>query len=417
MTAIALLLLLLAPVDTLDLAAAHRLAELAHPRQAELTVEHEIGRLRDENLRARYLPALSASGQATYNSDVPALPVLPGMPSSGVPHDQYRVALGAQQLIYDAGITAAEREIQALARDAALKEVEVDLFAVRSHVNARFFAALGLQARDASLRLMEDDLSARLSRAEVQAREGALLESVVDVLKVERLRVRQQRAELEASRRSALRALGDLIGRPLVDITLVYDRNDHAYHPDADIRRREIELFDLNRQRLAASASLSHRLSNPTVSGFAEAAYGRPPGTNFFDDSFRSFYTAGVRVNWSPWTWGSRGREREIIALQVHAVDAREAEFRRAVQIAANDVREEIARLEEQLRFDDEIVDLRRRISAAAATRLDHGAITATDFLIERNATLQAELQREQHRIDLAYARARYLTILGHDIR
>lgn len=415
MTALALLYLLLAPVDTLDLATAHRLAESEHPRRTMLAIEDEIGRLRDENLRARYLPVIAASGQATYNSDVPAIPTLPGMPSSGVPHDQYRATVGAQQLIYDAGLTAAEREIEALARAATMKEIEVDLFAVRSLVNARFFAALGLQARDASLRLMEDDLTSRIERAQVQAREGALLESAVDVLMVERLRVRQQRAELEASRRSALNALGELIGRPVSGSILVYSADESP--SDAEVRRPELELFDLNRERLAATSAMSSRRSIPTVSGFAEAAYGRPPGTNFFDDRFRPFYSAGVRVRWAPWTWGSRGREREIIGLEAEAVDARQEEFLRSVRIAANDAHEEMARLEEQLRFDDEIVELRRRISASAATQFDNGVITATEFLIERNATLQAELQREQHRIDLANARSRYLTILGHDIR
>ena len=75
--------------------------------------------------------------------------------------------------------------------------------------------------------------------------------------------------------------------------------------------------------------------------------------------------------------------------------------------------RHDVERLAEQLRRDDRIIALRRRIAERTAGRLEHGVATAADYLVERNAAHQAELTRSLHRIQLARARAELATILG----
>ena len=76
-------------------------------------------------------------------------------------------------------------------------------------------------------------------------------------------------------------------------------------------------------------------------------------------------------------------------------------------------MRRDIERLEANLEGDAEIIELRARVAAESRSRLDHGAITATDYLVDRNEEQRARLGREAHLIQLAQARVRLATILG----
>ena len=57
---------------------------------------------------------------------------------------------------------------------------------------------------------------------------------------------------------------------------------------------------------------------------------------------------------------------------------------------------------------DEEIIALRKNITSTSETQLDNGTITATDYLIELNAEAQAHLNKQQHIIQLAKAKANY---------
>ena len=79
----------------------------------------------------------------------------------------------------------------------------------------------------------------------------------------------------------------------------------------------------------------------------------------------------------------------------------------------SNRTREDIERLADQLESDAEIIALRKRISQLAASRLENGVSTATEYLIERNAEEQAVLQQQQHRLEWIFSQVRLNQILG----
>jgi outer membrane protein TolC len=73
--------------------------------------------------------------------------------------------------------------------------------------------------------------------------------------------------------------------------------------------------------------------------------------------------------------------------------------------------------LKQALADDERIVALRAGIERQARAQLDEGAITAADYVETRTDVLEARLTLEQHRVELARARASYLTTLGLDAR
>jgi outer membrane protein TolC len=167
----------------------------------------------------------------------------------------------------------------------------------------------------------------------------------------------------------------------------------------------------LARQQDAVSAD---RL--PRLSAFGQAGYGRP-GLNPISDSFDTYYVAGIKVRWAPWSWGSSGREREAIALQRQIVASEEAAFTSRVTRDIQSDLADIDRLEGALALDDRIVSLRERVEAETRARFREGVVTASEYVDRSTDVLEARLARAAHRVEQVQARARFLTTLGLEIQ
>lgn len=403
--------------DTLTLGEAYRQAEAHHPLRAQVGLREEIADQRLHNLQTRYYPSVTLGGQATYYSDVPEIPLAaPGAAFPELEKDQYKLALTINQVVYDGGMVAAQQALERARSDLDQQQVDVETYSVRAQVGDAFLRVLLLDAQLESLATLHEDIAAKRAQAQALVNRGVALPGNVDVLTAERLKVEQQMAEAAAYRRAARNVLAELLGRPLAD-------DDVLALPDFDFpearidasQRPEFRAFALQRTLLDVQQTLAARQNRPTVAAFAETAYGRPAALNFFETDFKPFYTLGLRMNWKAWDWRASRREREVLALQQEMVDAQEAAFARGLRIAAEQHRADIERLRAVLETDAEIIALRQRVEAQAASRFANGVITATDYLAERNAVHQAELARLLHRIQLAQAQVRYLNILGEN--
>ena len=410
-----LIALLMVPQDTLHLAACYREAEAHFPLRRQLALQETITALRVDNLNTRYLPSLSLSGQATYQSEVPAFPLdLPGTTLPAISRDQYKVALGIDQLIYDGGQVRRQKALEGVQRDLTQQEVAVETYQLREQIDAAFFGVLLRQAQAASLQVLAADVEARLGEVRAWVAQGVVLGSNADVLEAELIKIRQQQAEVAADRRAALAVLGTLMGRTLSDdevLALPEVAADGGMA--ASWQRPEYEVFALTKARLEEQEKLAATRNRPQVTSFAEAAYGRPPGLNFFENAFKPFFSLGVRVRWPFWDWHASRREQEALALQQQVVEAREATFAQQITVAVQQTLQDVVRLEALLEGDAEIIALRERITAQAARQLENGTITATDYLVERNAEHQARLTQQLHRIQRARAQVQYRTTIG----
>jgi outer membrane protein TolC len=403
------------PADTLTLHAAYQEAEAHFPLRQQIEVREDIAALRLQNLHARYLPSFAIGGQAIYYSDVATFPLeLPGVSFPQPSNDQYKVALTVNQLVYDGGVIAAQKVLESIQRDLDQQQVEVERYTMRHQVNGAFLGALLLEAQLASLVTLKEDIDAKLDLVEARVRGGVALPGQADVLAAERIQVEQQQLAARANRRAALAVLSILLGRTLPEDLVLTLPDAEITAPLPDSRQRpEYQLFDLNRSRLAAQQTLVARQHRPTISGFAEAAYGRPPALDFFTTDFKPFYIVGLRMNWNAWDWHTSRSEQEAMALQQEMVDAQEATFAQQLSVATQQHLADIDRLQALLQTDAEIIALRQRVMEQAASQLANGVITATDYLTERNAAHQAELTQALHRIQLAQAQTLYLTTIG----
>jgi outer membrane protein TolC len=118
-------------------------------------------------------------------------------------------------------------------------------------------------------------------------------------------------------------------------------------------------------------------------------------------------------VHWSPWTWGNTARDRQAASLQQEIIATNEQAFARGLRRGVQQSLATMARLDSTLALDDRIIALRERIESEARIRLREGVITAAEYVDRNTDLLTARLLRTQHRIELAQARATYLTTLG----
>ncbi|HYH83420.1 MAG TPA: TolC family protein [Longimicrobium sp.] len=425
MRTLALLLLALstaapaAAQDTLRLGALHDAAVERDPRARQALLQARAARLRLENLAASRLPRLELRGDATHQSEVPAIPItLPGGATPPTPpKDRLEALLDVQYTVLDGGVNAGRRRAEEAALAASLAELTAQLHPLRSEVNEAFFAAALLQQRIAETGALMDDLAAQLGLVRAQVRNGAALPGDTASLRAELLKVSQQRAELAADRRAALRVLALLTGREIAPETALALPELAARMAGGDDPRAHprYAAFAAQRERLARDEALVRARTRPQLVAFGQLAYGRP-GLAQFRGDLHEYWLAGVRVRWTPWDWGAAGREREVLAVQRQVVDSEEVAFTERLRREVQDDLQAIDRLEAALRTDDAIIALREQVERQARTQLGEHAITPAAYVDARTDVQEARITRHRHRVELARARARYLTTLGIEL-
>lgn len=409
--------------DTIRLNALQADALRRDPRAREIDLLAAQTQLRLRSIGAERLPSLSVVGQAQYQSDVARIPItLPGGASPPLPpRDTYDTRVEAQQRIIDP-LAGSRRALEGAELAASQARVRTSLYGSRQAVNDAFFAALKAQAQIGELGTTITDLEAQLGVAASRVREGSALPSEQNAIRAELLRRRQTRDELAAIRRASLAVLASLVGRTL-DTSSVLELPDYSTRVatardsiSALRMRAEYEEFATTRDVLSRREEARGAQDKPRLSAFGRAGYGRP-GLNPLSDRFDSYWLAGVQLQWTPWTWGTTRRDKQIIALERQIVGAEEAAFTERLSRAVAQDSETIGRLEAALETDDEIVALRERIAAETRARFREGAVTAAEFVDRQTDVLSARIARALHRAELAQARARFLTTLGIEVR
>lgn len=199
------------------------------------TAEYDLS-----NARRAWLPQLSLSAQATWQTDVPGFPremtgflAGQGLEIPGLNRDQYKAQLELSQTIWDGGRSSADKRMAEAEAAEAARTADADLYALEGRVDGLYFGILLLDERIAQTRITIGLLRSDLDKVRSLLRNGAAAQSDADAVEAELLAAGQQLAQVEASRDSYRRMLELFIGRELGDGAL---RRPEA--SDAPGRRR-----------------------------------------------------------------------------------------------------------------------------------------------------------------------------------
>jgi outer membrane protein TolC len=410
------------PADSLRLSTLRAATTANDPRAAQLELLASQSQLRLKSIANDLKPSLSIDGFAQYQSDVPSIGGnLPGISLPVPPKDTYDARLNAQQRIYDPSLSA-RRSVERAQLAESQARVRTAIYSLSESVNNAFFIALRSQEAIAELETTVTDFQAQLDVAEKRVRAGTALSSEANALSAEILRRRQSITEQRAARKAALAILSDLTGRPIDSLALLAapDVATAANAAKANIallrKRPEYEQFARSRELLDQTADASRAQELPRVSAFARAGYGRP-GLKFLSDKFDTYWLGGIQFQWTPWTWGTSSRERQIATLQKRIVDTEEKAFTDQLQRSIEQDVATIDRLEASLSDDERIIALRESILTETRSRYRESVITSAEYIDRQTDVLSARLARAIHRVELSQAQTHLLTTLGAEIR
>lgn len=382
-----------------------------------------IWQLKDKNLMKGWLPALDANGSFIYNSEVVDMSnALGSIPIPGIadaikplPHEQYRITVDINQVIYDGGVIKGARALEKADLSINEKQTETDLYKLRSQINTCFFNLLLLVRQKELLNNYLELINKRITSLQSAYKSGVILMSDLDVMTSEMIKLKQQLSENEIRKTSLLKILADLTG---IDI----DASTELALPltagvlSNELSRPELEVFDLRKEQLNASLKVIQSKRMPKAYGFATLGYGNPPGSNFFKNEFAPYYILGAGVKWNIFDWNKAKNEKHIVNLQQGIIDNRKTDLTDNLNRLLEAKKAEISGYKTLIETDTEQIALRKKITSSAESQYENGIITATELLNEMNSERQALINYEIHKINLAMAQIEYMNISGEDI-
>lgn len=363
-----------------------------------------------EAIGNKSLPQLTLDAQATYQSDVTHVPI----PNAGIEplnKDQYRATATLSQLIYNGGLIDASLEAKKNASETKQKQVEVNLYQLKKQINQLYFSILLLQEKSALLTVKQEQLEARIKEVKSGISYGTILPASDKVLQAELIKIKQQFIGIDYNKTSLFETLSSLLGEDINSSTIL--KNPVIYTDFQNIiHRPELELFQLKKNEIESNETLISKQNAPKISGFATGGYGYP-GLNMLDNSFKGFYTIGLKLNWNVFDWNSNKKERKSLLINKEIIDNETEVFNLNTNIELRQQESEIKKIESFIDSDSEIIALRKEVLKTAESQLKNGVITSSAYITELTNLFEDENNLSTHNIQLLLAKANYNTTKG----
>jgi len=364
------------------------------------------------NIKSNYLPSLDFNAEATWQSDVTSINI--PVPNISVPSpdkDNYKVTVDVTQLIWDGGATRSKINMEEKAHLMDQTKVESEIYGLKEKVSKLYFGLISIDIALEQLKVMAGELDNRIDELTASVKAGVVLESSLNMLKAERLRLEQSIDANRAQRSQIVSTIYSLTGVKI-------DTNDVVVVPNLPIPnqdgclRPDYKLFDLQNTYLSAANQALNAKRLPKLAAFARAGYGKP-GLNMLSNEFNTFAIVGARLSWNIWDWNSTSRERQTLKIQQNIVNYRKATYNDncSAQIAAS--LEQINSLDKQIQKDEQIVQLLEKAVRESASQLKNGAITSSSYISDFNSLLRAKIEMSLRNVKRSQEVVNLYFILG----
>ena len=387
-------------------------AERNYPLIRQYDLIEKTTELTLANIQKGWLPQVSASAQATYQSDVVSFPdqmqalyQQVGIDMKGLTKDQYRVGIDVSQTIYDGGLISSQKAIAREQGKVQAAQNEVNIYNVRRRVNEMYFSLLLIDEQIQLNSDLQELLSGNERKLTSMVKGGTAAESDLNNVKAERLKAVQRATELESQKRMLQRMLSTFCGievkalsRPLrgKDVSLLGEKGE--------MLRPELRLFDAQLRLADTQEKALDAALKPTLGVFAQGYYGYP-GLNMFEDMMSRKWSLngiiGARLTWNIGALYTRKNDKAKLQLQREVTESNRDVFLFNNNLEQIQQNENIARYQQLMADDEEIITLRSAVRKAAESKLSHGIIDVNDLVREINAENAARVQQSIHEIEM----------------
>lgn len=363
------------------------------------------------NANKAYLPQLSLAAKATYQSDVTEIPAslgqiltqVSGRPVTfeGMSKDQYQAVAEANQLLWDGGITTAQKQITKAGAEVEKKKLDVDLFGLNERVNQLYFGILLLNEQLEQTNILINELETNYNRINAYKNNGIANQADLDAFKVEILNATQRKTDIIATRNSYLLVLSAMTGLKIDEKSaLKIPEVNLAILNDTVVKRPELALFDAQNKLFDSQKSLLNAGNLPRIGAFIQGGVGKP-ALNMFVNEVSPFYIGGLRLSWNFSGLYTQKNNLSKIEISRKNVDIQKETFLFNSDLKTKQQKTEIDKLLNTVKTDEEIIGLRGNIKKSTSAKLENGTATVTDLIREVNAENQAKQLKSLHDIQL----------------
>ena len=360
------------------------------------------------NIQKGWLPQVSASAQASLQSDVSAFPdefqklyQQMGITMEGLERDQYRVGIDVQQTVYDGGNIKSQKEIARRQGELQSRQNEVTMYNVRRRVNEMYFSLLLIDEQIQLNADLQTVLEGNEKKLVAMLKGGTAAESDWQNVKAERLNVVQQMTGLQSQRTALVRMLSTFCAMEVNRLVKpeIPENTGSTVNLRPELKTIDAQLRLADAKEKALDATLMPRLGV-----FAQGYYGYP-GYNMFEDMTGRKLSwngiIGARLTWNIGALYSRKNDKAKLQAERETAEANRERFlldNKMEQIQQN---ENISRYRQLMIDDEEIISLRSSIRKAAESKLAHGIIDVNDLVREINSENKARVEQCIHEIEM----------------
>jgi outer membrane protein TolC len=374
-------------------------AEANYPAIAMYDIIEKTKEFNIANANKTYFPQGSFIAQGTWQSDVTSIDLeVPGFQLPTIDRDQFRVVAELNQLIWDGGRVSAQKNSIEVNAELDKRQLNNEIYTLKERVNNLYFGVLLIKEQINQLGILEKELQRNYDNVKAYMQNGVANESDLMIVRVERLKARQQRTNLESNLMAYIQMLSILIGEEL-NSDMVFVKPDPGITTILPIiNRPEILMFEAQENALESQKSLLNAGVMPTIGAFAQAGYGKP-GLNMFDNQFNPYFLGGVRLTWNFSNLYTLKSDIRKIDLQKSAVNSRREIFLQNLNIVIPQQQIEIEKYRKTMQDDEEIIRLHTQIRETTEIKVENGTMTVSDLMKEIIAEESAKQAKVLHEI------------------
>ena len=373
-----------------------------YPQIQELGLIREAEKYDLSTASQSWLPQLTISGKAQYQSKVVEMPFEIPEFKFNLPHDQYSLVGEVSQTIWDGGSTASKKRLVSADDKIQSKQLEVSLYGLRQKVENIFLGILLIDKQIAQNEIAVKSLYRNRESVLAGIEHGVSYQSDLSIVDVNILNYKQTISSLHADRQAYVDMLGRLTGEDLSQAQFVEPPVDLPIDT-ATLARPELQLYKAQLEQTQVQRRDLQSNLYPKLNLALQGGIGRP-GLNILKNEFEPYYTVGVKLQWNLGALYSRKNDIRKIAVQKERIERQQEAFVLNTMLDVTDQLNEVHKAEQVLAQDREIIRLREEIRQAGEEQYKQGVIMLTDLMEMIDEEFNARVAQSLHQVQLVMA-------------
>jgi len=396
---IALPSLLSAQVLSVSLQECRESAKENWPTFKKMAYQQENRELVNKVLNKNYLPKLTLSGSATYQSEVVEFPTVPTMADffPTFPNDNYRADLQLTQVIYDGGNTKGAKDLQQASNTLEETKIEVENYNFMEQINKLYLNIILLEQNEAILLTSKAEIEENIKTLQSAYDNGMILLSELNKVKAAQISLEKQIKNTETSKLNLIQSLAMLSGLDISTDTSFKIPDDENGNMGT---LPQLKIFEAQENLNSASVETNFRNKFPKLFLFANGGFGRP-GYNFMNTDLHTYGMVGIKFSWDVIDWGTYSTQKEKSQVKSKLIEANKEAFVKQNSLEVQKTYNNIANLEEQIKMDEKIIAIKEDIKNSSWSKFQNGTITSNEYLKDFNDLKKSQQSLEINKIQL----------------